>query len=271
MPRYPAIFIHPFKAGGTSVSDYLCKYYVDSISPTNSVSYLKEKKNRAPLIRGHVFAMDAPRGYKKLTIIRNPEAQLMSAIWHMMTHFSDNLNHLSFNKSRDLIKHVEEVWMSEKNSYNLTGQLYGSQSSFFAPPSQFPIMPDRALNILSRFNVVGITERMDDSLRIMAWRLCLPPPQIKYHARSSQAGQHPMPDEIRQMLLPQLTQDTLLYNRANDIFEKDFLRLVNLAGSDRHQDIDAFLMERYKKYKFYIRRVQLISKIKRVMAFGKYG
>lgn len=243
MPKYRAIFIHPFKAGGTSVSDYLCKYYDNSASPTDPISYLKEKKNRAQLIRGHICAIDAPQGYKKLTIIRNPEAQLMSALWHTMTHSSDNLNHLPFNKSRDLIKQVREVWMSEKNSYNITGQLYGTQSSFFCLPRKSGC---DALETIRHFNVVGITERMDDSLRIMAWRLCLPPPQTKYHARSSQAGDYPMPDEIRQMLLPQLSEDSLLYNRANEIFEKDFLRLVNLAGSDRHQDIDAFLMERSK-------------------------
>ena len=243
MPKYRAIFIHPFKAGGTSVSDYLCKYYDDSATTTDSISYLKEKKNKAQLIRGHISAMDAPPGYKKLTIIRNPEAQLMSALWHTMTHSADNLNHLPFNKSRDLIKHAREVWMSEKNSYNVTGVLYGSQSSFFALPKKRGC---DALETISRFNVVGITERMDDSLRIMAWRLCLPPPQPKYHARSSQAGHHPMPDEIHQLLLPQLTEDTLLYKRAIDIFEKDFQRLVYLAGSDRHQDIDAFLMERSK-------------------------
>ncbi len=218
----PACFIHVFKAGGTSVSDWLCQHYPESIVAADPITF-RENRDRhlsAPLVRGHIFARDVPKGRVMLTVVRKPEAQFMSALWHFASGATNDRRHLPFD-GRDL----------SEQARLFTAEIDAGQSRFFDP------------NGLAGIDVVGLTERLQDSLRLFAWRLGLPPPREVAHARHSKAGNAPMPDKIRDILREQLERDCALYDAARDQFQRDFAELTALSGGR----VDAFLADHSRK------------------------
>lgn len=114
--------------------------------------------------------------------------------------------------------------------------MFMTQSRFLCPT---PEEPERAPELIPYFDAVGITENIDDTLRLFAWKLNLPAPRNIPRARTSGAGKAPMPEEIREVLDEKLRLDKALYEAAATRFRNDFDELRTAAGSE--SEIDAYL------------------------------
>lgn len=231
---HPACFVHVFKAGGTSVSDWLCEHYPASSVPPDPVAFAENPSAYldTPLLRGHVFARDVVHLDRVLlTIVRQPEAQLMSALWHYVSGADIDRDHQSFDAHTALTDQARVFAETDA----------GMQSVWF---SRGHGAHEPAPDFLDRIDAIGLTERLPDTLRLFAWKLGLPAPHDIPHARNSGAGASGMPDEIRHILRDQLRIDGVLYDDARRRFDHDFDALRMAARTEA--DIDDFLDHRVK-------------------------
>jgi hypothetical protein len=223
-----ACFIHVFKTGGTTISNWLSRHYPASAVPPDPDTYAANPAAYdAPLLRGHIYAADvvALKGRVLLTVLRNPQAQIMSALWHLASGHLIDLYHPQFSSTSD----AAVIEMARRCATTPVGQ-----ARFFSPPGT-----------LSAIDVVGLTERMPDTMRLFAWKLGLPAPQKgTLVLRRSGAGDASMPAEVRDLMKHEITRDEALYAEAKERFEHAFAELASAAGSDNRSDIDGYLSDR---------------------------
>lgn len=219
-----AVFLHVFKTGGTSLQHWFAGHYKSRFVPTDAGSFHRQVQNDESgirghdLIAGHMSAEDALRfsdSHTILTVLREPEAQLMSALWHLYTHAEGvtkrQPQHFDQDSSPALIEIAEQI--------AATGS--GMQSLFLAPgridmndPRQRRRKMKAASAALRQIHVVGITERLPETLRLFANRLQVAPPQQQPHARNAGAGRHGLTPELREILRHPLEIDQHLYRTA---------------------------------------------------------
>ena len=234
-----AVFLHVFKTGGTSLQHWLAEHYENRFVPVDWISFRDLLNSNQSCIRshdliaGHMSARDAVRlsdSHTTFTVLRRPEAQLMSAIWHLATaHRLTGLEHERFTPA-SLPQLVEVAEAVAK-----TGD--GAQWVFFAerPIKGGPIdlsdsrqrrdTTEAALEALEKIDVVGTTERMPETFRLFAKRLQIAPPQQQPHYRNADAGRHGLPPELREILKHHLEIDQQLYNAAVKRFKRDLSRM----------------------------------------------
>ena len=226
--RPKVCFIHVFKASGTTVSDWLISQFPISDVPPDSKTFRMDKQAylSTPLLRGHVFYQDVKglRDRLFLTVVRDPESRLMSALWHLAEGGLDR-RHKIYDPS------LQECLMEQAEKKKAGGMyLY------------FSLDISSAVSALEAFSVVGLTERLQDSLRLFAWKLGCKAPRGIGHARRSGAGTFPLPPEIRKLYEKELAWDTLLYDAARRHFDRNFAALCSAAGSE--DGIDDYLDHR---------------------------
>ncbi len=230
-----AVFLHVFKAGGTSVYSWLKKHYDSAFIPADPdefhrlVEETPEEIRVHNLIFGHMYADDALRfrkTHRSLTVLRRPEEHLMSALWHLYvnSNSSDSTRHTAFDQNAmpKLIETAEQLAP--------TGG--GMQSLFFAPGNidmhnsdQRRAKAEEALRALARIDIIGITGRMPETFRLFASRLGIPRPWLPRHYRNAGAGRSGLPPELREILKHHLEIDQQLYDAAVRRFERDLSRM----------------------------------------------
>ena len=221
-----AAFIHVFKTGGTSVYNWINQYYPRIIASPGADEFgqmvLDEPENIRShgLIFGHVYAEDALRfgdTHRTLTIVRRPEEHLMSVLWHLYVNAESPDSH----RLDTFDRHPLPTLLEMAKGLAPTGG--GMQSLTFAPgnidmdnPRQRRAKIDAALEVLGRVDVVGLTERMPETLALFARALGVdPPPDHEIpHARDAGAGRHGLPREIRRVLKHHLEIDRAIYRVA---------------------------------------------------------
>jgi hypothetical protein len=205
-----AVFIHVFKAGGTSVGDWLDLHFPPPAAPPNARIYAAHPDDfDAPLIRGHLWARSVVHLDRTLlTVIREPEAHLMSSMWHVATQKVASRNHQPYSPNVDLTAIAEE--------FAATGA--GTQSVFFS--SAFGEV-DPVPEYLDRIDAFGVTDRLRESMNVFARKLAIPPPGKPPHVRSTMAGSHPMPKHLKRILRDVLERDGQLYRYACARLEGD--------------------------------------------------
>ena len=227
-----AVFLHVFKTGGTSLQQWLAEHYESRFVPSDPSSFRDRVLGsecgvrRHDLIAGHMFAEHALRfsdTHTTLTVLRKPEAQLMSALWHVYVNAESARSELFDPGSlRALIKVAEQL--------ATTGA--GMQALFFAPssidmsdPNQRKAKTEEALGRLAHIDVVGITERMPETLELFANRLGIEPPEETPHFRNAGSGLHGLTPELREILRHHLEIDQKLYDAAVRRFERDLSQM----------------------------------------------
>lgn len=230
-----AVFLHVFKTGGTSLQRWLAEHYESRFVPVDSISFrdlLNSNQSyirRHDLIAGHMSARDALRlsdSHTTLTILREPEAQLMSSIWHSATaHRITGLEHERFTPAS--LPQLAEV----AEALAETGD--GAQWVFFverpivggpidlSDPREKRKTVRTALRTLGKIDVVGITERMPETIRLFSKHLKVEAPEEIPHYRRADAGRHGLPPELREILKHHLEVDQQLYDAAVKRFERD--------------------------------------------------
>lgn len=248
----PLAFLHIFKTGGTTTSDWISSHVpVDStFVPAGPEEFFNTASSKDvdsfDLIRGHFYMCHAALLLKRprviFTIVRKPESHLMSALWHEFSHARGDIDverrmHRPFSEG--------ELFEIAKVALRYRLQKTGTQAGFLV--MDFNLLQTRRrrtiissmLDGLSRCHVVGLTERLADSLRLLAWRMQWPAPRNIGNARESGAGRHPMPLLIKGILRSHIRLDRILYTKARERFDADFGALVAAAGSA--QAIDDYL------------------------------
>lgn len=231
MKRPKACFIHVFKAGGTTVSDWLISQYPESDCPPNPAGFRENKEDylSAPRLRGHVYWPDVCdlRDRIFLTMVREPESLLMSALWHMISATVDR-RHVPYDSSfQDKLLEEAKTLVGRQRQLGMIRFFIGEELE----PQESCI-----LSALENIHVVGLTERMRDSLRLFAWKLGCKAPRNINHARNSGAGALSLPREIREIFREELRWDGFLYEAVRQRFDKDFAALCDLAGAERNID-----------------------------------
>lgn len=206
-------FLHVFKTGGTTASDWIdqvaagCTCFIPRNPGHFQEASTEQDLDAFEIVRGHFEMRFAARVFRRprivFTLVRDPEACMLSALSHLAADKQGMLNpqrnHPRFERvDLDFLNSTLLLWRKRS----------GMQCWYF--------MMDRALNrhlyraswresILSsvmegfaRVDIVGITERLDDSLRLLAWRMRWPAPRNIGRARQSDAGRHRLPP-IRQI------------------------------------------------------------------------
>ncbi len=263
--HHPLAFVHLPKTGGTSVCDWIDQHCsLEQQFVCNNAEHFRsvaaEKTGDAaylcqPVIRGHFDLFDGLKYARLLrhelrlffTIVRSPEAQLMSYLWHAVSQklgLVEGRNHPRVEIEAYLSDYIE---MAESLEFSPEGV----QSSFFSCAARDMFKEGRSAPDLSTeclhaketylvgVHIVGLTERLHDSLRLVAWAMKWPAPRNLGKARMSGAGNCRIPERLKEILWRRLTLDSALYDGAQERFTTDFARLCRAAGSaDR---IDDFL------------------------------
>ena len=265
--RAPLAFLHLPKTGGTSVSHWIAKQYGkdDQFVCANADDFAHRASKATidgqiyfphGLIRGHFRLLDAIKfsrlmnGQRRIffTVTRNPEEQLMSLLWHKICQrlglmSADDTVHPSIEVERFLEEFIREAESFEFNSLGsqcsfLTGAfdevVAGGRGEVALPPAR-PIIE----NALMAVDVVGVNERLLDSLRLLAWTMRWPAPRDIGAARLSGAGQREVPQPVLDILWRRLELDTIVHDCARSRFLEDYDRLCLAAGSP--DKIDTFL------------------------------
>jgi len=248
-------FMHVFKTGGTTVADWLDRHLTKGYAfvPFNAIhlrdfsEFLNFKEIQ--LVRGHFRLCDAmqtiPPKWMLISMIRKPEAQLMSAIWHYILNENGSLNWES-REHPPMIEIVVELYFYATRIKFL--EEYTSQCAFFLrEPSLLPTSdseisswlnsPDKrravlneALSGLDEFECIGLTERMRDSLRLFAWKLRLPAPREYGYTRLSSAGSMAVPRVVMEKCSNILEIDSMFYDAVSNRFDSQFNELVEVSG-----------------------------------------
>ena len=229
-----AVFLHVFKTGGTSLQHWLAEHYESRFVPTNPISFRDQLASDDSFIRGHdliaghMSAREALRfsdSHMTFTVLRHPEAQLMSAIWHLATHQpTGGLEHERFTSA--------SISQLTETAEAFADRAQGAQWLFFAPrrvnvsdPNLRRDATKAALEALEKIDVVGVTERMPETFRLFANRLQIAPPQQQPHYRNADAGRSGLTPELREILKHHLEIDQKLYDAAVRRFERDLSRM----------------------------------------------
>ena len=231
-----AVFLHVFKTGGTSLQRWLAEHYESRFVPVDSISF-RDQLNSDPscirrhdLIAGHMSARDALRlsdSHTTLTILRKPEAQLMSSIWHSATahRITDDLEHERYTPASlpQLARAAESLAETGDGAQWVffVERRPGSGSIDLSDPRQRRDTAEAALEALEKIDVVGVTERMPQTFRLFAKRLQIAPPQQQPHHRNSDAGRHGLPPELREILKHNIEIDQQIYDAAVKRLRRD--------------------------------------------------
>ena len=176
----------------------------------------------------------------------------MSALWHYLSDELGLVNilerrHIPLNPSKyraGLIAKSEEFRDALIAIQSATFLINETQFLQYGDDKEKNVLLQSALGGLEMLHAVGITERLADSLRILAWYMRWPAPRNIATARVSEAGQQHMPSEVKANLERHLYFDGILYDRAKERFLSDYNALCKQAGSA--EKIDDFLDERAK-------------------------
>ncbi|KML36101.1 sulfotransferase family 2 domain-containing protein [Cytobacillus firmus] len=245
------LYLHIPKTAGTTINSILQKQYTEaeklnyfSGSYEDFLDVLKENVQTNPKLKcvmGHYkFGIHdyIPEDCTYITLLRNPIERVLSTFY-----FIRRDRYHPFHKAAKKMSLKEFVLSEEIGAKYL---VFNTQTTFLS--NQFPPGPNSLemakRNIENHFNLVGITERFDESLFLMkrefGWE------DINYMPRNVTRNrpcpqQHPM--EVIEIIKSKNLFDIELYEHANYLLNIK----INKLDNEVKQDLQKFLNRNSKK------------------------
>ena len=197
------------------------------------------------LIRGHCY-YDAmlkalPRRPICLTLLRHPLEQVISHYWHLHTKpHHPNYKYVS-QWSLDEFVNAKEFSDFAANIYTrfigttLNAQSFKSLTEYQEAKTQERLLINQnhsdtlalAKQRLAEFAIVGLTERFQDTLSLLAYTFGWPPvvSPIRQNVAAHRLTVNEIAPEIRQKIITLSSLDLNLYQYAVELFEARFLQM----------------------------------------------
>jgi hypothetical protein len=189
-------------------------------------------------ITGHAFRYPAPEvagtEFRYLTFLRHPVARLVS----LYAYEQEQETHQPGHSSHGPIEHWIEARLREDNALTnfQTYHLLGLQSpADFEPEAGLA----RAKQMVDELCLVGITERFDDSLILLARRVRLPLYALCYRRVNVTRSQDrfPISESVRRRLLELNQIDMQLFDYARGKFETELARIQPATLTAQRQQL----------------------------------
>jgi len=253
-------YLHIPKTAGTTFNNFLkrafsskeCLFHIE-----NKLDKLENKR----VIGGHIILPKATKvipnfeEYIKLTVFRNPLEQVSSHLRFVKKlgesseykrlegHSSSIKRIVSFLWSIDF-SNVEDIkklinWL-EENNYVL---FHNTQIQYLIG-SKFHVTEEELIeaeNIIEKIEYIGITERLDDYIKLLTYKLDL---STKLKSKNlnitvESYGLDITNPKIVDALEPLICYDKVIYKYAKDKFEKEFNSI--LSSTMKEQEVYGFL------------------------------
>lgn len=238
----PLIFVHMFKAGGTSLRRVIRKQFPDArvcllngnFNESNAWRSLSQhERDKFELILGHQHYghhefLSKPASY--MTMLREPVDRVLSFYFFVKRYKDHYLYNHGFNDETTLEEFVESKRFIALD--NIQTRLLNPQ-----PKKHHPFgtvneeMFEVAAGNLQRIERVGIVERMDEFLGLLriaeGWTIPVAPVKNRTENRPKADDQ---PEAILERIRELNRYDILLHEAARERFERDWAQCLSAAG-----------------------------------------
>jgi hypothetical protein len=255
----PVYFLHIHKCAGTTTrllmenafsanaifEPYAGGYYPADL-PNNPNIHVAYKH-----YRGH-FGWALPqaihdRELTVVTLLREPIDRMLS-FYHYVRQYGRLTDGLTF---MEWMEHFLELRQTLTSHLVFPDESGGPMGGEEARASSLSVLPE-ARRHLSTCRVVGMSERLDDSINLLAWHLGFLPPVVipRNNPTLARARRDEIPEAARARVAYLLEADLLLYQEGQRMFEAamdDMLAALapDLGQSPETMAVRSWLRERY--------------------------
>jgi hypothetical protein len=232
-PETPLVFVHLFKAAGTSVHDYLSSVLPpDAFFPGRHIPEYEKIVPGYRVYSGHMLLRqwnDAPMKPHFVTWLRDPVARVVSSFYFLQglpeSYVAQSWNRAWIEDTRKL-SFLEYVRSDEAH---IRGTVRNGMSRVLCPTAEAEQsawwrLAWTARAALRRFAYIGIAEQTDECLAHLARRFQLPAPSRDYRSNTyadnakawgtDAAAAQPATPEVIAAIKRYTKADRLLYRKA---------------------------------------------------------
>ena len=259
MPGAPIVFLHVPKTGGTGLEAQLGEWFGES---AQEGPYPWWGSNIDPARPGRVvghlsydmFAELAAPDAAWLTMLRDPVERAISHWWHYTRKPEDAQWPDVFRAGVTLERWCTDPLFSyDASDAQVRYLAWLPEEDQRAILDQRPVGPvphdavDLALQRLRNFAWVGVTERHDEGMQLLAYTLRQPPP-TRRPPRNEGGGRPRVADvsaEIRQVIAERNRGDAAVHRLAQRLFADRYLDMVDdlLSDQPRHRAFRSFELD----------------------------
>jgi len=196
----------------------------------------------------------APHTPKVITVLREPVDRLLS-----LFHFKHAIHRLP--NGLDFEQFLTEFCTGhaaiQKNHYDLMAMYFTKEPLYNAPNMDALIhsldcIADEALTNLRLCTVAGLTERMDDTINLICWKLGILPPNTTPRLNpTTRPSQHDtLSPSVQRKLTDLCRVDTLLYEESQKLFHLQFSEMVETLSTISGQSLDTGALRAFLRAQF---------------------
>lgn len=241
-------YLHIPKTAGTTFNDFLKKNFSSAQCTFHLESKIDKVKNKT-VLSGHIVLPKAEKvipnfnEYIQLTVFREPLKQLSSHLRYVrklgepsekkrLQHHTAPIQKIVARLLLTDLSSPKEIqtfiqWLEDENL-----ALFHNTQTQYLIGSRFKVneaMLEEAKKRLNNIEFVGITEKLDEYMRLLTFKLKLPHNSACGNKRLNITSEHFGLDiddkETQKVLEPLIYYDKIIYQQAQDRFEKAYLEV----------------------------------------------